>query len=144
MLVLITCIGDDRQYSIILSRKENTISDKVAQNVLNKIAKNYKIYSWRERGSDERQYCSPNVDLPVCTLMRTKFAEYPEYHSSFDTLNRVVNIKGLDGGFNFVKSCISMLESNIYQRVIFYVSHSLVKENSIHPYQIFKLNKKFL
>ena len=65
---------------------------------------------------NERQYCSPNVDLPVCTLMRTKFAEYPEYHSSFDTLNRVVNIKGLDGGFNFVKSCISMLESNILSR----------------------------
>ena len=45
----ITCIGDDRQYSIILSRKENTISDKVAQNVLNKIAKNYKIYSFGEK-----------------------------------------------------------------------------------------------
>ena len=123
----ITCIGDDRQYSIVLSRKENTLSDKVAQNVLNKIAKNYKIYSWRERGSDERQYCSPNVDLPVCTLMRTKFAEYPEYHSSFDTLNRVVNIKGLDGGFNFVKSCISMLESNIYPETNFLCEPQLSK-----------------
>ena len=44
-----------------------------------------------------------NVDLPVYTLMRTKFAECSEYHLSFDTLNRVVNIKGLDGGFNLCK-----------------------------------------
>ena len=32
--------------------------------------KKTKIYSYLDRGSDERQYCHPKIDLPINTLAK--------------------------------------------------------------------------
>ena len=64
-----------------------------------------------ERGSDERQYCSPLVNLPMCTFCRTKFFEYPEYHTSADDLD-FVSEEGLQGAYDVIMICIDILESN--------------------------------
>ena len=82
----LTCIGDDRDYSYLSTRKGNTISDNVAKHVLTYNTKNFSKYDWSSRGSDERQFCAPGVDLPIASLMRTKYLEYPEYHTSLDNL----------------------------------------------------------
>ncbi len=108
----ITCIGDNRSYSYLPSRKGNTISDQVAQHVLKWIDTNYKSYSWLDRGSDERQYCAPGIDLPVASIMRTKYGEYPEYHTSLDNLTNVVTPNGLDGGYWAIRRAIEAIENN--------------------------------
>ncbi len=110
----INCVGDNRSYSFLPSRNGNTISDEVAKHVLKWTDKKFKKYSWNERGSDERQYCSPGVDLPVVSLMRSKFGEYPEYHTSLDNFEKVVSSEGLLGGYNINKKAIEILENNHY------------------------------
>lgn len=107
----VSCIGDDRTYSMIESRKANTLTDRVAKHVLAHIGTPTQIHTFLERGSDERQYCSPGVDLPVVGLSRTRFSSYPEYHTSHDDFN-VVTASGLKGGYEFVKACIELLEGN--------------------------------
>lgn len=109
----LTCIGDERNYSYLPTRHGNLLSDIAALHVLENHFHGYKKYSWLDRGSDERQYCAPGVDLPVASLMRTKYGEYPEYHTSLDDLINVVTAKGLMGGFDLVKKVIEALEMNV-------------------------------
>jgi len=110
----ITTIGDDRSYSYIPTRYGNTLSDKVSKHVLQDI--DYVEYSFLDRGSDERQYCFPGVDLPIATICRTKYGVYPEYHTSLDDLT-VISPSGLYGGYEKIKKAIELLEKNDYYKV---------------------------
>jgi len=113
----ISCVGDNRGYSYLPSRNGNTISDLVAKHVLKHTDPAYKAYEWKDRGSDERQYCSPGVDLPIASIMRTKYGMYEEYHTSMDDLVNVVTPDGLQGGYNITKLAIESLENNKYPKI---------------------------
>ena len=113
---VLTCVGDDRAYSYLETRKGDTLTDKVMRNVLGFAHPEYKTYSFLERGSDERQYNAPGVDLPVCDFCRSKYTEYPEYHTSADDMT-VISPEGFAGAFDVMTQVIQALEYNRYYRV---------------------------
>ena len=107
----ITCVGDDNSYSFLPSRNGNTLSDIVAKHVLTHYTKAFEEYSFLDRGSDERQYCSPGIDLPIASIMRTKYGEYEQYHTSLDDLD-FISDKGLKGAFEALALSIVCIENN--------------------------------
>jgi aminopeptidase-like protein len=114
---VLTCVGDERTFSYIPSRKGDTVSDRFAKKTLQNLKISFKSYSWADRGSDERQYCAPGIDLPVCSITRSKYGEYPEYHTSLDRLGTVVTPQGLQQSYDFYRALIDELETNRFPRV---------------------------
>ena len=111
----LTCVGDERAYSHVESRYGDNLADLALKAALIDLDNVYH-YSFLERGSDERQYCAPGIDLPICTFCRSKFGSYPEYHSNKDDFS-VVTARGLEGSFEIIKSIIDSLEMGIYPKI---------------------------
>lgn len=113
---VLSCVGDDRTYSYLPSRTGNTLADRAAQNVLHFHYPEYKKYTFLDRGSDERQYNAPGVELPVCVVCRSKYGEFPEYHTSLDNLT-LVSEKGLEGALEVYKQIVMSIEYNAFYKI---------------------------
>lgn len=112
----LSCVGDALDYSIVESRYGNTLADRVLKNVLRYHYPQYSTYSYLERGSDERQYNAPGVDLPVAAFCRSKYGVYKEYHTSTDNME-FISPEGFQGSFNVLCKCILALERNYNYKV---------------------------
>jgi len=109
---VLTCVGDDRSYSLLSSRRPDTLPERVARHALERVVGvPYTAYPFTARGADERQYCAPGIDLPVVSVMRTKYGCFPEYHTSLDDLT-CISPEGLWGAYLANKACIDVLEAN--------------------------------
>jgi len=108
----LTCVGDENAVSFLPSRSGDSIADQAALHVLKHKAPGFKFYDFlKHRGSDERQYCSPGVELPMVSIMGSKYGTYSEYHTSKDDLS-FISPQGLERAFELHKECIHLLVVN--------------------------------
>jgi aminopeptidase-like protein len=113
---VVTCVGDNNNYSLLSTKDGNDTLDLIARNVLScHTGDNYTEYSFLERGSDERQYSSVGIDIPMVSLMRSKYGEYEEYHTSLDNLD-FISKEGLTGGYEIHVKMLEILENNFTYR----------------------------
>jgi aminopeptidase-like protein len=137
----LSCIGDNKNHSCILTKYGNTLSDKALLEAYKSLRIKYKKYSFLERGSDERQYNSPGVDLPIASIFRTKYGKYKEYHTSLDNFNLVTK-EGLKGGYVVAKKAIDILLKKTIPKNLVICEPQMSKRYLYPTLSMFKKNYK--
>ncbi len=143
----LSCIGDERQHSCMLSKYKNSPSDEALIQAYKQLnIRRFKIYSFLKRGSDERQYNSPGIDLKISSIFRTKYGEYPEYHTSLDDF-KLVTLKGCTGGFNVARKSVNIMLNKLYPKFTILCEPQMSKRGlypSLSRKNKGKLSKQFM
>ena len=92
-------------------KKKNSQSDYAVLEAYKKLKIKFKNILLN-RGSDERQFNSPGIDLPITSIFRTKYGEFPEYHTSLDNF-KLVTQKVLKEVLQFQKTAIEILLNKV-------------------------------
>lgn len=82
-------LGDSGPFTYKRSRQGNSLMDQAVEQVLKDRCVPHEVIDFIPYGYDERQYCSPGINLGVGNLTRTPFGQFPEYHTSADDINFV-------------------------------------------------------
>ncbi|MGH8658846.1 MAG: DUF4910 domain-containing protein [Gammaproteobacteria bacterium] len=87
--LVIALVGDNGAFTYKKSRRGDTEIDRVVNHALRAHSVSASIVDFTPYGYDERQFCSPGINLPIGRLTRTPNGCYPEYHTSADNLDFV-------------------------------------------------------
>jgi aminopeptidase-like protein len=109
--LVLSCVGDPGRFNYKRSRQGNAEVDRVVEFVLRNTGNDFAVSDFAPYGYDERQYCSPGINLPVGCFMRTPNGQYPQYHTSADDLG-FVKPESLAGSLDRLMSVIRILEKN--------------------------------
>lgn len=110
--LVVTCVADDGQFTYKRTRNGDQLIDKVVEKVLIDSGEEYLVVNFNPAsGSDERQYCSPGINLPVGSLMRTSYGIFKQYHTSADNLE-ITSPEILQKSFDMYTKVIDVLETD--------------------------------
>jgi aminopeptidase-like protein len=87
--LVLSCVGDSGPFTYKRSRRGDAEVDRAVEHVLLHCGREFQALDFTPYGYDERQYCSPGINLPVGCFMRTPNGRYPQYHTSADDLSLV-------------------------------------------------------
>lgn len=109
--LVLTCIGDRANFTYKKTRNGHTEIDLAVGHILKHSGRGYTTEEFSPYGYDERQYGSPGFDLPVGCLMRSKYGEFPQYHTSADNPD-FVEPAALADALQTILSVFDVLEHN--------------------------------
>lgn len=101
-------LGDPGMLHYKRSRRGDALIDRAAAHVLAQSGA-HRILDFSPYGYDERQFCSPGINLPVGCLSRTPYGQFPEYHTSADNLD-LVRAEALEGSLVALWAIFDILE----------------------------------
>lgn len=110
--LIVSCVGDPGGPTFKRSRNGDTGLDLAVEHVLRHSSKTPNIIDFFPYGYDERQYCSPAFNLSVGLLSRSKFGEFPEYHTSADNLD-FIRPECLATSYRTILNVIDIAENDV-------------------------------
>ena len=100
-------LGDPGMIHYKRSRRGDALIDRAAAHVLR--GREHRILDFSPYGYDERQFCSPGINLPVGCLSRTPYGQFPQYHTSADDLD-LVRPEALEDSLAVFRAIFDILE----------------------------------
>jgi aminopeptidase-like protein len=129
---VLTCIGDNNSFQYKRSKTSESIVNRAAEKILKNtdvgLSKTHNFFPW---GSDERQFCSPGINLPVGCITRTMYGDYPEYHTSEDNKDLI----DFDAICETIKSIVQICD--IIETNCVYISQKPFCEPFLSKYNLY-------
>ena len=127
---ILTCTAGPNKLSVKESFDRNHWINIATHTALKKYTNNnYKIYPFIPDGSDERQFSSPSFRINTPSVHKSKYYDYPEYHTSADDL-KFISIENFCETFNFYVEWFKLIERlNVPVRTLSFGEYQLGKRN---------------
>ena len=109
--LVVGLLGDAGPLTYKRSRRGTTDTDRIIEHVLATQSDASRVIDFEPYGYDERQFCSPGIDLPVGRLTRSPNGTYPEYHTSADNLS-LVSRESIAGAIRTLARSIVVIDAN--------------------------------
>ena len=109
--LVMAVLGDAGKMTYKKSRRGDAEIDRAVLHVLQHKQQDFSVLEFSPYGYDERQFCSPGINLPMGRLTRSPNGGYPEYHTSADDLD-LMNPAALQDSFSTYMAVINVLERN--------------------------------
>lgn len=109
--IVASCLGDSADFTYKKTRQGNALIDQAAQHALKEKGQPHRIIEFSPYGYDERNFCSPDYDLPVSSVTRSSHSGYPGYHSSGDDLSTITPER-LEESLSSILSIVGAVEAN--------------------------------
>jgi aminopeptidase-like protein len=84
-----TTVAGPGSFGYKCSWRGDALVDRAARLTFRELDFDYIEYPFDANGSDERQYSTPGLRVPIGTICKDKYYEYPGYHTSLDNLDFV-------------------------------------------------------
>jgi aminopeptidase-like protein len=109
--LVLSCVGDRGRFTYKRSRRGNAEIDRGVEHILRSAGADFELLEFSPYGYDERQFCSPGINLPVGCFMRTPNGKYPQYHTSADNLD-LISAPALAESLRRLLQIVEVLEKN--------------------------------
>jgi aminopeptidase-like protein len=131
---ILTCQGVDKELVRMPSVTGASYVDRLSLAAQEDLGVDLEDSSFRQRGSDERQFASPAVGMATNSVMTAKYHDYPEYHTSADDLD-LVSDQGFLRSLEFFDRVIELHEGN-WTPLNFSVGEPKLDRFGLYPPQV--------
>jgi len=84
---VVTTVAGPGRFGYKSTWRGNSVIDRAVRLTFHELNLDYVEYPFDVNGSDERQYSTPGLRVPVGTICKDKYYEYLYYHTSLDNLD---------------------------------------------------------
>lgn len=109
--LIVSVAGDPGSITYKRSRHDCALIDRAAAHAVSRGDNPGTILPFSPWGYDERQFCSPGINLPIGRITRSPNGAYPQYHTSADNLD-LVRPEHLQDSLRHIMQILGILESD--------------------------------
>jgi aminopeptidase-like protein len=130
--LVLTCLGDGGKLNYKMTKKGNSLIDRAVTSILEIEGYEHSIIKYFPMGSDERQYNSPGINIPIGAFMRTPYGEYPQYHTSSDDKS-IISFSGMEKSVLVLTKICKLIENNYFAQSLNPNCEPMLGKRGLYP-----------
>ena len=127
-----TAVAGPGRFGYKRTFRGDSIVDRSVRLTFRELGLEFTEYPFDVNGSDERQYSTPGLRVPVGTICKDKYYEYPYYHTSLDNLE-FVSAANLVETLKIYTLAIEKLEQNCTYRSLNPIGEPMLGKRGLYP-----------